>query len=417
MDVPKTKQGNKHVIVFQDFLTKWPMVFPFPDQKTRRIVRLLAEEIIPLFGVPEALLSDRGTNLLSYLMKEVCSLLGIEKLNTTAYNPQCNGLIEGFNRTLKTMLRKHAVKFGIGMYLYSVLWAYRNTTHELTHKKPSFLLFRTDCRYPTEAVLLPPTPIDLMDCREELILSKSSARKLVAEAMRAAQKKYKNNYDRTGKVRDYRIGDWILIRFPQEESGANWKLSRPWHGPFRVTDSDKTGVTAVKVYTPQENPIRVHQSRVTACPTGFPAGYWWYGNHRSGPGRPPKWIDRFLAAQGLGEGTDAIEAEAMSGQMVQAESLLGDTEPEDHSTVDARPEGSTQEQSTPKEHAVESDARRTSSKRTRKKRSNLAPSGDTNDPADEDQTEHDGVTDEDRYLHQEPKGKLCPHIMKARQMI
>lgn len=36
------------------------------------------EEIIPVFGVPEALLSDRGTNLLSYLMRGVCKLLGIE---------------------------------------------------------------------------------------------------------------------------------------------------------------------------------------------------------------------------------------------------------------------------------------------------------------------------------------------------
>ncbi len=29
-------------------------------------VKLLAEEVVPLFGVPEALLTDRGTNLLSH---------------------------------------------------------------------------------------------------------------------------------------------------------------------------------------------------------------------------------------------------------------------------------------------------------------------------------------------------------------
>ena len=47
MDLPRTERGNKHVIVFQDFLTKWPIVFPMPEQKTLRIVRLLVEEIIP----------------------------------------------------------------------------------------------------------------------------------------------------------------------------------------------------------------------------------------------------------------------------------------------------------------------------------------------------------------------------------
>ena len=94
MDLPKTEHGNKHVLVFQNFLSKWPMVFPIPDQKTERIVKLLVEELVPFFGVPEALLSDRGTNLLSNLMKDVCALLGIEKLNTTAYHPQCDGLTD-----------------------------------------------------------------------------------------------------------------------------------------------------------------------------------------------------------------------------------------------------------------------------------------------------------------------------------
>ena len=79
MDLPCTERGNKHVVVFQDMFTKWPLVFPVPDQRTERIARLLCQEVLPLFGVPEALLSDRGTNLLSHLMLAVCQLLGIEK--------------------------------------------------------------------------------------------------------------------------------------------------------------------------------------------------------------------------------------------------------------------------------------------------------------------------------------------------
>ena len=115
------------------------------------ISKLLVEEVVPVIGVPEALLSDRGTNLLSHLMRDVCELLGVAKLNTTAYHPQCNGLVERFNRTLKMMLRKHVDKFGPG-----VLWAYRNTPHDSTGEKPSFLLFGVDCRSPTEAALVPP---------------------------------------------------------------------------------------------------------------------------------------------------------------------------------------------------------------------------------------------------------------------
>ena len=113
MDLPLTQQGNQHVVVFQDYLTKWPLVFPVPDQRAHRLARLLAKEVVPMFGVPECLLSDRGANLLSHLMMDLCSLLGIKKLNTTSYHPQYNGMVERFNRTLKMMLRKHAGRFGL----------------------------------------------------------------------------------------------------------------------------------------------------------------------------------------------------------------------------------------------------------------------------------------------------------------
>ena len=87
MDLPSTERGNKHVVVIQDLFTKWPMVYAVPDQKTTRIARLIVEEVFPVFGVPECLLSDRGTNLLSNLMIDLCKMLGVTKLNTTSYHP------------------------------------------------------------------------------------------------------------------------------------------------------------------------------------------------------------------------------------------------------------------------------------------------------------------------------------------
>ena len=67
---------------------------------------------MPVYGVPECLLSDRGANLLAHIMQNVCQILGITKLNTMAYHPQANGMIEWLNRTLKATLRKSAAKFG-----------------------------------------------------------------------------------------------------------------------------------------------------------------------------------------------------------------------------------------------------------------------------------------------------------------
>jgi len=209
------------------------MVFPTPDQKSIRIVRLLTEEVVPAFGVLEALLSDRGTNLLSHLMQDVCNLLGTRKLNTTAYHPQCDGMVERFNRTLKTMLRKHAAKFGNqwDKYLHGTLWAYRNVPHESTGEKPSFLLYGFDCHSPTEAALLPPStiqPTDVADYREELSLSLFSARELAAKTIQKAQKRYKDQHDKYLSPTEYGLGDWVLVRFPHEETGCHVVTSMAW---------------------------------------------------------------------------------------------------------------------------------------------------------------------------------------------
>ena len=84
-----------------------------------------------------SLLSDQGTNLLSNLMVDLCQMLSIKKLNTMAYHPQCNGAVEHFNRTLKSVLRKHAARFGSqwDQCLPGILWAYRNTPHSSTSRR------------------------------------------------------------------------------------------------------------------------------------------------------------------------------------------------------------------------------------------------------------------------------------------
>ena len=89
-----------------------PEVFPVADQSAATIATLLVEEIMSRHGVPAEILSDRGRSFLSGLMVEVRKLLGIRQVNTTAYHPQTDGLVERFNRTLISMLANTVEKGG-----------------------------------------------------------------------------------------------------------------------------------------------------------------------------------------------------------------------------------------------------------------------------------------------------------------
>ena len=132
-------------------------------------------------------------------------------------------------------------------------------------------------------------PTDLTDYREELMMSLTNACSLVTAHIRRAQK-YKDQHDKRVYTTECPVGDWILIRFPQE-NGANRKLAQSWHGPYRVFTLDGPNITASKVYFPEEKPIHVHHSRVHPSPASFPAGYYYYGANQCGPGHYPRWID------------------------------------------------------------------------------------------------------------------------------
>ena len=213
------------------------------------------------------------------------------------------------------MLRKHSTTMGPQWdeYLSGILWAYRNTPHDSTGEKPSFLLFGMDCRSPSEAALLPPASPDntvLGDYREELMLNLSSARKLAQTTLQRALKCYKNSYDKHCHPNHYQLGDWILIRFPQDETGKDRKLSKPWHGPYRVVQCEEPNVVATKVYFLDDGPIHVHQTRTTRCPPEFQNGYYWYGSKQCSSNRYPRWIDEIHSCSQTERCHDASETNA-----------------------------------------------------------------------------------------------------------
>ena len=279
MELPRTVSGNRYVISFVDYLTKWVESFPTDNQTSETIVKLLIDHVICRHGVPEALISDRGPNLLSTLMQEVCSLTGMRKLNTTAYHPQADGLVENFNRTLRAMLAKAAAKFGTNWdeHLNHVLFAYRTKPHESTGESPFFLLYGRDARIPTETALSTPRTayqVDLDDYKTELCHGLTTAWELAKGQIKKAQKKQKRYYDRSAQKRDIVSGDRVMVFMPREHSGRNRKLARPHFGPYRVIEVHPNGVTVRPVDKPTDEPIRVNMDRVTLCPKELPNESW-----------------------------------------------------------------------------------------------------------------------------------------------
>ncbi len=164
-----------------DYFTKWIEAFPMSDQKTITIAILFVEHIICRHGIPEQLISDRGTNFLSELISGICEVLGVKKLNMSGYHPQTDGLVEKFNFTLINMIAKccETRQHDWDDHLPPLLFAYRSVVQESTKESPLFLLYGRDPRIPSSTVLSQTRSvysIDTADYRTELMVSLVEAR-------------------------------------------------------------------------------------------------------------------------------------------------------------------------------------------------------------------------------------------------
>ena len=278
---PCSYDGNKYAVVFMDYLTKWPEVFAVANQTAETIAQTLVE-VISRHGVPAKLLSDRGANFLSDILQEVYVLLGIKKINTSAYHPQCDGLVERFNRTLTDMLAKTVDHSGRDWdkRIPYVLYAYRTSVQESTRESPFYLLYGRDARLPTEAALTQPRTcyqVDIDDFKTDLVCNLSDAWELARQNICQSQKKH---YDQKARMREYHIGDRVFVHMP-EVRGKAWKFARPFHGPYRILELTPINASVRLADRPQDIPIFVSLDRVRRCLEEIPNGKTWSRKKRN----------------------------------------------------------------------------------------------------------------------------------------
>ena len=140
---PPPSKGSRYIVVLSDYLTRWVEAFPVPSVEATVIARLLVDEIISRHGAPRVLFSDRGTNFLSKVVAEVCKIFQIQKVNTSSYHPQTDGLVERFNSTLCESLSVYVSKNQKNWeeFIPLVLFVHRTSVLDTTGYSPFYDLW------------------------------------------------------------------------------------------------------------------------------------------------------------------------------------------------------------------------------------------------------------------------------------
>ena len=197
--------------------------------------------------------------------------MGIRKVNTSAYSPQNDNLIERFNRTLTDMLAK-SVSPGVSEWderLPYVLFSYRASVQASTGESPFLLLYGRDPQLPTETVLSPPVDRHLMeldDYKSTMIREMNSAWSRAQDSVVKAQMQQKRQYDKAARNADFSVGDRVFVCMPARKTGHMRKLACLFEGPYRVVAVYPNGVDVRLVAKPGAQPIHVALDRVRHCP-------------------------------------------------------------------------------------------------------------------------------------------------------
>ena len=102
----KDKHGNDSVIVLRDYTCKVTGLGAAREEMDApQLAKLSEKTYFSRFGVPTAIVSDRGSLFTSKFWTEFANTLGIQRKLTTAHRPQADGHTERLNQDVEKFLR------------------------------------------------------------------------------------------------------------------------------------------------------------------------------------------------------------------------------------------------------------------------------------------------------------------------
>jgi transposase InsO family protein len=238
--LPVAEQGNKYLLTFIDHYTRFCDAIPIARQDTETIAKEFVTRIITQFGVPKRLLTDQGANFTSGLIKATCKLLHIQKLQTSSYHTQANGICKRMHKllidTLSHFVRKDAKNWD--KYVPYAVMAYGAMPH-CSKYSPYYLVFGREMRLPIEDDWKPHLNKEVVENDYENHV-RVLAERLREANMAAGQQSKKSHetakryYDQNARLEQFHRGDFVYVHDPTHRRGKAKKFTYQYKGPFEI---------------------------------------------------------------------------------------------------------------------------------------------------------------------------------------
>ena len=223
--------GCRYLFTVIDRATRWPEATPLPEATANSCARAFLTDWVSIFGVPDHITSDRGSVFVSDLWKSLAALMGSQVHCTTAYNPESNGMIERFHRSLKQSLTARCSTCDWFYQLPWTLLGLRTTPKADINVSPAEMVFGDPLVVPGE--FFPVEPIS-----ETLELQRA---RFAAANFKPINPR--RNFRNIYIPRDLMKCEFVFVR----KDSHRVPLTPPYQGPYQVIQkSDKAFLVKLK---------------------------------------------------------------------------------------------------------------------------------------------------------------------------
>ena len=248
---PTSTKGNKYILTVVDMLTGYTMAIPIASKKADAVVTAYRDHVYCLFGGSAAMLTDNGTEFKNEEMEDICKRLGIKKIFTPVYTPECNGKLEGWHKFFKACIGKHIrgnnVEWDELVPLAAA--AYNFFPCQASKESPFVLMFGRDPVTPF-AQLLEPAPRYWGDKGGHLKMDALQRLYAVAAQNIKWARERQKGQEEEDTPQKLKINDMVLVRDPDSpvfhpKYLPNYRV-KEIHGNNRIVVQDEKGNTSTR---------------------------------------------------------------------------------------------------------------------------------------------------------------------------
>lgn len=260
--LPQTENDNKYILTCQDNLSKYVIVIPIKNQTVEEVTDAFVNKVILIYGIPNYIVTDQGTNFMSDMFKKICKLFKIEKIHTAAYHPESNGALERTHKTLVTYLRCFCDPKtpDWDKWLPFASFTYNTTPHTSTKFSPYEILYGRKCNIPGTLQTTPQPLYNYDDIVQNVKFKMQNCHQVAKERL-IKFKKEQQERTKANSV-NFNVNDLVLLKVE-----ARHKLEPIWKGPYEI--KEMKGPNAIIQELGKRKHQEVHTNRLKTYFSSF----------------------------------------------------------------------------------------------------------------------------------------------------